>query len=113
MSRKRTSPLFAALVNGAASHIAEQDDVNNGALFHPGTVVFPAVFAAAQQIGASGKDLIVACVAGYEAAIRVGEFLGPSHYKVFHTTGTAEAMISGDPSGKLSANGSGPPQRDP
>src|ERR1700691_1225683 len=54
VSRKRTSPLFAALVNGAASHIAEQDDVHNSALFHPGTVVFPAVFAAAQQIGASG-----------------------------------------------------------
>ena len=49
VSRKRTSPLFAALVNGAASHIAEQDDVHNSALFHPGTVVFPAVFAAAQQ----------------------------------------------------------------
>ena len=92
VSRKRTSPLFAALVNGAASHIAEQDDVHNSALFHPGTVVFPAVFAAAQQIGASGKDLIAASVAGYEAAIRVGEFLGPAHYKVFHTTGTAGTL---------------------
>src|SRR5271169_4585249 len=28
-SRRRTSPFFAALVNGAASHIAEQDDVHN------------------------------------------------------------------------------------
>ena len=92
VSRKRTSPIFAALVNGAASHIAEQDDVHNGALFHPGTVVFPAVFAAAQQVGASGKDLIVASVAGYEASIRVGEFLGPAHYKVFHTTGTAGTL---------------------
>lgn len=92
VSRKRTSPLFAALVNGAASHIAEQDDVHNGALFHPGTVVFPAVLAAAQDVGASGKDLVVASVVGYEASIRVGEFLGPSHYKVFHTTGTAGTL---------------------
>jgi 2-methylcitrate dehydratase PrpD len=89
VSRQRTSPFFAALVNGAASHIAEQDDVHTGAVLHPGTVVFPAVFAAAQQTGASGRRVITAAVAGYEATIRVGEFLGAAHYKVFHTTGTA------------------------
>src|ERR1700726_4815965 len=40
VSRRRTSPLFAAMVNAASSHFAEQDDVHNGAVFHPGTVVF-------------------------------------------------------------------------
>lgn len=89
ISRKRTSPYFAALLNGAASHIVEMDDVHNGATLHPGVVVFPAVFAAAQQIEASGRKLITAAVVGHEATIRVGEFLGPAHYKVFHTTGTA------------------------
>jgi 2-methylcitrate dehydratase PrpD len=29
-SRMRTSPLFAALVNGAASHVVEQDDIHKG-----------------------------------------------------------------------------------
>lgn len=89
VSRRRTSPFFAALVNGAGSHMVEQDDVHNGAVFHPGTVVFPAVFAAAQEAHASGREFIASAVAGYEAAIRAGEFLGPEHYKVFHTTGTA------------------------
>jgi 2-methylcitrate dehydratase PrpD len=88
-SRKHTSPYFAALLNGAASHIVEMDDVHNGAALHPGVVVFPAVFAVAQQLEASGRELITAAVVGYEATIRVGEFLGPAHYKVFHTTGTA------------------------
>lgn len=88
-SRARTSPFFAALVNGGASHVVEQDDLHNSSVLHPGTVVFPAVLAAAQETGASGRDLIVASVAGYEAGVRVGEFLGRSHYKVFHTTGTA------------------------
>ncbi|MGH9772977.1 MAG: MmgE/PrpD family protein, partial [Candidatus Acidiferrales bacterium] len=92
VSRRRTSPFFAALVNGAASHIAEQDDVHIGGLLHPGTVVFPAVFAATQHTGASGKNFIAAAVAGFEAAIRIGEFLGPAHYKVFHTTGTAGTL---------------------
>ncbi|HEV2007869.1 MAG TPA: MmgE/PrpD family protein, partial [Burkholderiales bacterium] len=29
VSRKRTSPVFAALINGAASHVVEQDDLHN------------------------------------------------------------------------------------
>lgn len=94
VSRQRTSPLFAALVNGAASHVVEQDDVHNGAVFHPATVVFPAALAAAQQTGASGRDFITASVVGYEVGIRVGGFLGRSHYKVFHTTGTAGTLAA-------------------
>ena len=94
VSRRRTSPLFAALVNGAASHVVEQDDVHNGAVFHPATVVFPAVLAAAQETGASGRDFLTASVVGYEAGIRIGSFLGRSHYRVFHTTGTAGTLAA-------------------
>ncbi len=93
-SRRRTSPLFAALVNAASSHVVEQDDVHNGAVFHPATVVFPAALAAAQEIGASGRDLIAASAAGYEAGVRIGSFLGRSHYEVFHTTGTAGTLAA-------------------
>ena len=93
-SRHRTSPLFAALVNGAASHVVEQDDLHNASVFHPATVVFPAALAAAQQTGASGREFLAASVAGYEAGVRVGSFLGRSHYKVFHTTGTAGTLAA-------------------
>jgi 2-methylcitrate dehydratase PrpD len=93
-TRGRTSPFFAALINGAASHVVEQDDVHNGSVYHPATVVFPAVLAAAQETGASGRDVIAASVAGYECGVRVGEFLGRSHYKVFHTTGTAGKLAA-------------------
>jgi 2-methylcitrate dehydratase PrpD len=96
-----TSPLFAALINGAASHVAEQDDVHNGSVFHPGTVVFPAVLAVAQAEGASGRALLAAAIAGYEVGIRVGEFLGRSHYKTFHTTGTAGTLASAAAVAKL------------
>ena len=97
------SPLFAALVNGASCHIAEQDDVHNGSVFHPAAVVFPPALALAQAIGASGRDLITAAVAGYEVGIRVGEFLGRSHYKIFHTTGTAGTLASAAAAGRLLA----------
>jgi 2-methylcitrate dehydratase PrpD len=101
ISRRLTTPLFAAMVNAAASHFVEQDDVHCGAVFHPATVVFPPALAVAQDIEASGADLLTASIAGYEVGIRVGEFLGRSHYEVFHTTGTAGALASAAAVGKL------------
>jgi len=100
-SRGRTSAMFAALVNGAASHFVEQDDLHNSSVLHPATVVFPAVLAAAQEIGASGRELLVASIAGYECGVRVGEFLGRSHYRIFHTTGTAGKLAAAAGVGRL------------
>ncbi|MEO8280804.1 MAG: MmgE/PrpD family protein [Ideonella sp.] len=99
--RKTSSPLMAAAINAASSHFAEQDDVHNGSVFHPAAVVFPAALAVAQEIGASGRELLTASVAGYEVGIRVGEFLGRSHYKVFHTTGTAGTLAAAAAVGRL------------
>jgi len=99
--RTSSSPFLAALVNGAASHVAEQDDVHNGSVFHPATVVFPAVVAAAQAEARSGRDVLLAAIAGYEAGIRIGEFLGRSHYRVFHTTGTAGVLAAAAAVSKL------------
>jgi 2-methylcitrate dehydratase PrpD len=101
INRTNSSPFLAALANAAASHVAEQDDVHNGSVFHPATVVFPAALATAQTIGASGEDFIVAAIAGYEVGIRVGEFLGRSHYKIFHTTGTAGTLAAAAAVGSL------------
>ena len=101
ISRRLTSPLFAAMVNGASSHYAEQDDVHNGSVFHPAAVVFPAVLAMAQERGSSGRELITAAVAGYEAGIRIGEFLGRSHYRTFHTTGTVGTVAAAVAVGRL------------
>src|SRR6266540_521794 len=103
ISRRSTSPLFAAMVNAAASHFAEQDDVHNGSVFHPGAVVLPPALAVAQSLQSSGRELITAAVAGYEVGIRIGEFLGRSHYKVFHTTGTAGTVASAAAVGRLLA----------
>ncbi len=101
INRRRSSPLMAAMVNAAASHVAEQDDVHNGAVFHPAAVVFPVALAMAQDLGRSGAELLSAVVAGYEVGIRVGEFLGRSHYKIFHTTGTAGTLAAAATAGQL------------
>lgn len=101
ISRASSSPFLAAMANAAASHVAEQDDVHNGSVFHPATVVFPPALACAQALGTSGEEMLTAAVAGYEVGIRVGEFLGRSHYKVFHTTGTAGTLAAAATVGHL------------
>ena len=101
ISRRASSAYFAALVNAAASHYVEQDDVHNGSVFHPATVVFPPALALAQALGKSGKDFLLAAVVGYEIGIRVGEFLGRAHYRIFHTTGTAGALAAAAAAGSL------------
>jgi 2-methylcitrate dehydratase PrpD len=100
-SRGTSSPVFAALVNAAASHYVEQDDVHNGSVFHPAAVVFAPALATAQALGASGAQLLTAVVAGYEVGIRVGEFLGRSHYRTFHTTATAGTLAAAAAVGRL------------
>lgn len=101
ISRTASSPFLACLANAAASHVVEQDDVHNGSVFHPGTIVFPAALATAQAKRISGTEFLTAVVAGYEVGIRVGEFLGRSHYKIFHTTGTAGTLAAAATVGRL------------
>ncbi|MBA6043463.1 MmgE/PrpD family protein [Pseudomonas lactis] len=96
-----TSAYFAALVNAASSHLVEQDDLHNCSVLHPATVVFPAALAAAQDLGKSGRELLLASVAGYEAGIRIGEFMGRSHYRIFHTTATVGTLAAAVAVGKL------------
>jgi 2-methylcitrate dehydratase PrpD len=70
-------------------------------VFLPAAVVFPPALAVAQAIGASGQDLLAGSVVGYEVGIRVGEFLGRSHYKIFHTTATAGTLAAAAAVGHL------------
>ncbi len=88
ISRRRTTPLFAALVNGAASHVVEQDDLHNASVFHPATVVFPAALAAAQQTRASGSELLAAAAA-------VSHLLGSDEQTTLHALGSAGTQAAG------------------
>jgi len=95
-----SSPYFAAMLNASASHVVEQDDLHNGSVLHPATVVFPALLAVCQQHPLNGRQFITAAVAGYETGIRIGEYLGRAHYKVFHTTGTVGTLAAAMTVGK-------------
>ena len=85
----RLQALSAALVNGAAAHALDYDDVNMAMPGHPSVAILPGLLALAELTGASGREVISAFVAGYETACRVGVALQPGHYNLgFHSTGT-------------------------
>ncbi|MBV9815737.1 MAG: MmgE/PrpD family protein, partial [Alphaproteobacteria bacterium] len=85
----RLPALSAALVNGAASHALDYDDVNMAMPGHPSVAILPALLALAELKRSSGREVITAFIAGYETACRIGAALQPGHYNLgFHSTGT-------------------------
>lgn len=62
----------AAFANGTMAHSYDFDDEFYACAIHPGSVVVASTLAAAENRGASGKDLIAAIVVGYEVMSRVG-----------------------------------------
>lgn len=88
VSGKRTAMRTAALINGTASHTVEFDDIYSPAIYHPGSPVIAAALAACEGLGKTGRDLVNSVIAGYEVSTRVGEAMGPAHYRYWHNTGT-------------------------
>ena len=82
--------LSAALVNGAAAHALDFDDVNLAMPGHPSVAILPGLLALAEARGSSGADVLTAFVAGYELQCRIGRTIAPGHYDVlgFHATAT-------------------------
>ena len=79
----------AALVNGAAGHALDYDDVHWAMLGHPSVPVLPAVMALGEHLGVSGEEFLNAFINGYETECRVGVGVGGHHYdKGWHGTGT-------------------------
>src|SRR5271168_2885945 len=85
------SPAVAALLNGALGHSLDFDDTHADSSLHPSAPVVPAAFAIGEMVGASGREVLTAIVAGYEVCCRLGNALDPtSHYaRGFHPTATA------------------------
>ncbi len=83
----------AAWINGVAAHALDYDDV--ALRGHPSTVLVPAILAEAEKLDLSGRDMVVAYVAGYEvwAELRNRES-GHHHSKGWHPTGIFGAIAA-------------------
>ena len=89
---RRATMRTAALINGAASHSVEFDDIYRDAGYHPGSPTISAALAAAQASNATGERFLRAVIVGYETSTRIGVAVMPSHYRFWHTTGTVGAF---------------------
>ena len=67
----RTAAVNAAFLNGMASTWHDFDEGSTIAYSHPGSQSIPAAVAMAQELGVSGRDLLLAMVLGYEVSARV------------------------------------------
>lgn len=100
---RRFAPATAALLNGTLGHSLDFDDTHADSSLHPSAPVVPAAYAAAEMVGASGRELLTAIVAGYEVCCRLGNALDPTaHYaRGFHPTATAGVFGAAAAAGKL------------
>ena len=109
-SAQKTSPRFAAFVNGVSIHADDFDDSQlaaakdrvYGLLIHPTVPVLPAVIAFAERGGVSGKEFMLAYHLGVEVECKISEAIAPRHYEGgFHTTGTCGPFGSATACAKL------------
>ncbi len=88
-TNRRLSALDAAIVNGVAGHALDYDDVNNTIGGHPSVPILPAIIGLGEMLGASGKDILLAYITGFETQARIGSAVNVYHYrKGWHPTAT-------------------------
>ena len=86
----------AALIGGTSGHALDYDDVGIGVHpAHPTVPMAPALFAEAEVLGRSGRDIIEAYVTGYEVWVELGgRDATPQHQKGWHMTGVFGAIAA-------------------
>ncbi len=76
----------AAYYNTIKGAITSRNDTSMVAMSHPGCLVIPTVLAVGEEVGASGKTILEAVVAGYEAMLRFGCLLFGRTNRAWRTT---------------------------
>lgn len=80
---EKSDAQHTALINGIASHVHDYDDTHLQTIIHPTAPVASALLAYAEmKKGVSGKDFILALIAGIEAECKVGLAVWPQHYDI-------------------------------
>ena len=99
--RRRASSADAALLNATAAHALDYDDT--GLDGHPSVVLVPTVLAEGERLGASGRELIAAYVAGYETwAELISRDADKHHGKGWHPTAVFGAVGAAAAASRLS-----------
>lgn len=94
----------AVFINAMMGHTLEMDDVHTNSKTHIGTVVIPAAWGMAEELGASGKEFLLAVICGYEVMSRIGMAFGVTSHRNrgWHVTATAGTFGAAAACAKLS-----------
>lgn len=99
---ERLPPRDAALANGVLMHGLDFDDTHLASIVHASVATLPTAMALGESLGAEGRDLMTAYVAGMEVAIRIGlAASGGFHHAGFHGTGVISHFSSAVVAGRL------------
>jgi 2-methylcitrate dehydratase PrpD len=91
--RERVDMASAALLNGISSHTFDFDDTHLGTIIHPAGPVASAIFALAETVGSTGRQVIDALVLGIDVSCRLGNMMYPEHYdRGWHITGSTGTL---------------------
>jgi 2-methylcitrate dehydratase PrpD len=98
----RIGLLDAPVANGQMGHLLDFDDTHmGGVVLHTSSPLLAALLALAEHKPVSGRDLITAYVAGFEAGVRAGQGAPAHHDGGWHLTGTLGAIAAGAGSARL------------
>jgi 2-methylcitrate dehydratase PrpD len=101
-ARGGASAPWAALANGMAAHALDFDDNYIPAYTHATAVLMPALLAVAEEIDASGEQLIDAYIVGLEMHCAIGRGVNRAHYdKGWHGTSTVGCIGTAAACGRL------------
>lgn len=99
---RRADLLDAAFLAGTAAHGIELDDGYRQGSVHPGCAVVPTALAIGYDMGASGKAVVEALVAGYETTIAIARACHPDlRQRGFHPTGVCAVFGAAAAAAKL------------
>lgn len=101
---KRSVPLTGAvLINATAGHAFELDDIHRDAILHPNSIAVPVALNTAEYLGgATGRDVLTAIVAGYEAGNRIGAAAGTDLLlRGFHPQGAIGPFVAAATAARL------------
>ncbi|MGH7265920.1 MAG: MmgE/PrpD family protein, partial [Candidatus Rokuibacteriota bacterium] len=98
----RVAAANAALAGGTLAHGLDFDDTREDAIVHTGCVAVITALAVGEAVGASGRAVLEATVAGVEVMCRVGLAVpGRFHARAFHPTALAGGFAAAAVAGKL------------
>jgi 2-methylcitrate dehydratase PrpD len=101
-TKARTGAASAVLANATLAHGLDFDDTREDAIVHTGCVAVTTALAVGESLGASGRAVLEAMIAGVEVMCRVGLAVpGRFHARHYHPTSLTGGFAAAAVAGKL------------